>query len=128
MFWKRSPRFDAPDLRQLVEAMTPDAIDALPFGTIRTDANGTITQYSRTEARLSGYDGTRPIGLNFFTAVAPCTDTPEFRGRIERARQAGLLDIEFGHTGDFSDPQRTLRVRVLSAADGGCWIFLQRSH
>ncbi len=120
------PSFDRPDLAQAVEAMTADAIDDLPFGCTRIDANGVVVFYSNAERRLSGSGDHPRVGLNFFTDVAPCMNNPAFRGRIESAMAAGRLDLEFGWIGDFDDAQRSLRVRVQSATGGGCWLFLQR--
>jgi photoactive yellow protein len=120
------PTFDEPQLARAVEQLPPKAIDALPFGSIRLAADGTVQFYSKAEARLSGY-GTRPaLGRHFFTEMAPCMDHPQFRGRVERAMAVGTLDIAFGWYGDFEDPDRPLRVRVQSAAGGGVWIFIQR--
>jgi hypothetical protein len=49
-----------------------------------------------------------------------------FKGRIDRARANGTLDIRFSFTGDFNDKDRELNVRVQSAADGGTWVFIHR--
>jgi hypothetical protein len=46
--------------------------------------------------------------------------------RIEEALAAGELHIEIGHAGDFSDRMRFIRVRAMSAADGGIWLALRR--
>jgi hypothetical protein len=53
-------------------------------------------------------------------------DNPDFRGRIERARVSGVLDLEFSHVGDFEDRDRELTVRIQSASTGGYWIFMRR--
>lgn len=120
------PSFDQPDLARAVEALPVQALDTLPFGAIRLDAEGMVRVYSGAERRLSG-SGDRPrLGLDFFREVAPCMDTPRYRGRIDKALAAGTLDIEFGWTGDFADAERSLRVRVQSATGGGCWIFMRR--
>jgi photoactive yellow protein len=120
------PDFDEPQLAQAVERLTEEQIDRLPFGAIRLDADGAVAFYSAAERRLSGF-GDRPrLGLNFFAEIAPCMDTPAYRGRIERALGAGKLDLEFTHIGDFSDRERELTVRVQSAPAGGYWIFMRR--
>jgi photoactive yellow protein len=117
---------DMDALAEAVERLPKEAVDALPFGAIRLDDAGQVTFYSATEAKLSGY-GSRPaLGKAFFVDVAPCMDTPAFKGRIERAKAAGKYDLEFGWVGDFSDRSRELRVRIQPASDGGCWIFIQR--
>jgi len=120
------PDFDTPDLARVVEALTPDAVDALPFGCTRIDADGLVVVYNDAERRQSGSGERARVGLNFSTQVAPCMDTPAFRGRIEKAMRAGRLDLEFGWIGDFSNAQQSLRVRVQSATGGGCWLFLER--
>jgi photoactive yellow protein len=117
---------DMDALAEAVERLPKEAVDALPFGAIRLDESGQVTFYSAAEAKLSGY-GSRPaLGKAFFVDVAPCMDTPAFKGRIERAKAAGKYDLEFGWVGDFSDRSRELRVRIQPASDGGCWIFIQR--
>ena len=117
---------DMDALAEVVERLPKEAIDALPFGAIRLDESGQVTFYSAAEAKLSGY-GSRPaLGKAFFVEMAPCMDTPAFRGRIERAKAVGKYDLEFGWVGDFSDRSRELRVRIRPASDGGCWIFIQR--
>ncbi|MBX9700800.1 MAG: hypothetical protein K2X74_15290 [Acetobacteraceae bacterium] len=120
------PAHDDADLARRIEALPHEALDRLDYGVIRLDPAGRVAFYSATERRQSGFRGEGPVGHDFFTQIAPCMNTPEFRGRIERARAAGRLDIEFGHVGDFADRARALVVRVLSAADGGVWILHRR--
>lgn len=123
-----APGFDAPDLARAIEALPAEALDALPFGVIRVDGDGIVQIYNETERRMSG-SGERPrLALSFFTDVAPCMDNPGFRGRIEQAVAQGRFDIEFGWIGDFSDANRSLRVRVQPATAGGCWLFLNRDE
>jgi hypothetical protein len=43
-----------------------------------------------------------------------------------RAREEGVVDLEFGWPGDFADPKRELRIRVQSARSGGVWILISR--
>ena len=122
-----SPDFDEPRLAEAVEKLTPEAANALPFGAVRLDAEGRVTFFSDSERELSGYRKP-PIGLTFFSEIAPCMNNPNFHGRIQRALAAGSLDISFSHVGDFSDGARELDVRVQSATGGGCWIFLRRGE
>ena len=120
------PGFDHDDLAAAIERLPVEALDALPFGAVRLNADGDVVVFSGAEKRLSGYGDRPALGRHFFTRIAPCMDTPGFRGRIERALAAGDVDIEFGWVGDFSDAGRELRVRVQPASGGGCWIFMQR--
>ena len=120
------PSFDTAHLALAVEQLEAAAVHALPFGAVRLDRDGRVLFFSDTEARHSGYGARRPEGLHYFTEVAPCLAHAGFLGRIERARQAGTLDIEFGYIGDFDDADKELHCRVQSAGDGGLWIFTQR--
>ena len=117
------PSFEMPDLVARVEAMTQGEIDALPFGAIRLDAIGAVTSYSEVERQESRSGDRLRIGRDFFAEVAPCLDTPAFRGRIEQARARGSVDIEYNYVYDFPDGEREVTVRVLSASNGECWMF-----
>lgn len=118
---------DDPDLVAAIEALRADEIDLLPFGSIRLDAEGVVTLYSARERELSGYRG-EAMGRDFFAEVAPCLNTPAFRGRLDAAGKAGRLDIRFDHVSDLPSGERDvpLLVRLASASDGGVWAFLQR--
>jgi photoactive yellow protein len=117
--------FDTGGLAEAVERMRPEEVDALPFGAIRLDAAGQVSYYSEAERRQSGYRK-EAIGRTFFTEMAPCMDNPQFRGRIEQALARGKLDIPFDYIVDLPSGARgvEVRVRVQSAGDGGCWIFM----
>jgi photoactive yellow protein len=116
--------FDAPDLARRIEQLSQAELDRLPFGVILLDRQGTVLFYSQTEARQSGY-GKLPLGQNLF-ALSHCLGSDDFRGRITRAQEAGPVDLEFGWSGDFTDPKRDMRIRVQSARQRGVWIFVER--
>lgn len=120
------PPFDQPDLARAVESLPLGEVERLPFGAIRLDDNGVVLFCNATELKQSGSGPRARLGLDFFAQVAPCMDTDDYRGRIERARANGLLDLEFTHIGDFDDPDRELTVRIQSASAGGVWIFMRR--
>ena len=119
------PDFESPDLAAIVEALPPEVIDSLPFGAIRIGPDGRVQYYSQAERRLSGY-AKEAVGLDFYASIAPCMNNAAFLSRIEAAAKAGQLDIEFGHVGDFSDRERQLRIRIVSASGGGYWQFHAR--
>ena len=119
------PDFDEPRLAEAVERLPPEALDTLPFGAIRLDAEGVVRLFSLAERRLSGYRE-EALGRLFFAEIAPCMDIGSVRGRIEGALANGRLDLAFDHIGDFDDPTKELCVRVQSATGGGCWIFVRR--
>lgn len=118
--------FDTPNLAERVAALSPEELDALPFGVIALDASDGVRLYNATEARLSGRRYAPAPGSNFFVDIAPCMNNDLFKGRIEKARAAGRLNIRFSFVGDFADRDRELTVRIQSTPDGGIWIFHQR--
>jgi photoactive yellow protein len=116
--------FNAPDLAARIETLSQHELDNLPFGVILLDKVGTVLFYSATEARLSGY-GSNPVGLNMFD-ISRCMGADDFRGRLTRAMEEGLVDLEFGWPGDYANPDRDLRIRVQSARRGGVWMCIER--
>ena len=118
--------FDSAQLAAMVERLPLSSVDELPFGAVHLDANGTVLFFSKREAELSGLRDRPVTGLNFFHDVAPCMNNPKFKGRVDAAVAVGRLDLEFNHTGDFADRNRTLHVRAQSGSDGSIWLFLAR--
>jgi photoactive yellow protein len=113
---------DAPPAVSMLDAMTVAQIDALPFGVIKLDRDGLVQRYSEVERQHSGYNLGSPVGLEFFSVVAPCMNTARIRGRIEQGICDGVFDAEFSHVGDFNDARREMTIRAYSATDGGVWI------
>jgi photoactive yellow protein len=120
------PDFDEPTLARAAEQLSEAQIDALPFGAIRLNADGTVEYYSNAERRLSGSGDRQRLGLHFFDQIAPCMDNDQYRGRVQKAIASGTLDLEFSHIGDFGDRDRELTVRIQSSSTGGYWIFMHR--
>jgi len=116
--------FNAPDLARRVEQLSQYELDRLPFGVILLDREGTITFYSETEARQSGYVGPA-IGQNFFT-LSRARGGDDLRALILKAGETGRVDLEFGWPNDYANPKRQLRLRVQSSRQGGVWLFLER--
>lgn len=106
--------FDIPDLLAGLEALTTDALDALPFGVIGLDASGRIERYNAYEAALSGLDATRVIGKHFFTAIAPCMNSPMLAGQLRDAEQRKVsLDDTLDYVLAFRSGPVPARVRLL---------------
>ena len=118
--------FDAPDISRRIEALSQHALDHLPFGVILLDRHFVVRFYSATEARESGY-GMEPLGRDFFD-VSRCEDKQELRARWVSAMEAGPVDFDMGRPGDFANPKRELRMRVVSARNGGLWVFVERDR
>ena len=81
-------------------------LDALPFGVIGLDEEGTILRYNLYESRFARLDRNQVVGRNFFAEVAHCTRNEAFQGRFlalvgageeaETVRFAFLFDFAFG--------------------------------
>ncbi len=83
--------FSAPDLAR---AVADGDLDALPFGVIVVDRQGTILDYNAYESEMTGIRRERVLGLNFFHDVAPCTALKEFEGRFEDFLSSADRSIE----------------------------------
>jgi hypothetical protein len=116
--------FDAPDLASRIEKLSQHALDRLPFGVILVDRYFVVRFYSATEARESGY-GMEPLGHDFFE-VSRCDNKQDLRDRLMRAIEAGPVDLDFALLGGIAHPKRELRMRVLSARNGGLWMVVER--
>jgi photoactive yellow protein len=66
----------------LVARMTPEQLDALPFGVVTVDTRGKVVGYNDTESRMVGLPRTAVVGRNFFSEVAPCARVRDFEGRF----------------------------------------------
>jgi photoactive yellow protein len=122
------PIFGSAGLARRVETLSPQERDALPYGVIKLDARGVVESYSATEAQRSGRKKRPTVGIDFLNEVAPCMASPAMRGRVEAAAARGPVEIEIGWTGDFDDPDRDIRIRIMSASDGGLWLFMNRDE
>ena len=68
---------------EILKGLSNEELDALPYGIITVDQQGTVIHYSRQEQELSGKRDSDVKGKNFFTEVAPCTAVKEFQGRFQ---------------------------------------------
>ena len=120
------PTFETAKLAEAIKSLTPEQIDQLPFGVVGLDSFSVVRLRNRAEDAMFPQKGS-VLGRLFFVDVAPCMNNDYFRGRIDKARRDGTLDITFTFVGDDSDAQRELTVRAQAAKDGGTWIFIKRA-
>ncbi len=103
--------FDPFDLEK-AHRLTGGDLDALPFGVIVVDRQGTILEYNAYERALANMGARQMIGLNFFHDVAPCTAIAEFEGRFSRFLDSAETSIEpFEFV--FPFPRGAQRVNVI---------------
>lgn len=114
-----------------IHTLTREQYDELAFGIIELDRRFVVRNYNRPESLLARRKPEDTIGKHFFLAVAPCTDNPEFRGRIEALMgpDASETEARFDFVFRFAWGQRHVIIRAVR--DGGtCWVFVTpvRAH
>jgi len=118
--------FGASDIDNKLANMSASQIDDLAFGAIQLDANGIIQQYNEAEGAITGRSPSQVIGKNFFTDVAPCTNTPKFKGAFEKVvADRGSVMLEY--TFDYQMSPTKVKAHMKPALVGGSfWIFVKR--
>jgi photoactive yellow protein len=118
--------FGANDLENKLSTMSALEIDQLAFGAIKLDPLGNIQQYNETEGAITGRSPSDVIGKNFFTEVAPCTNTPKFKGAFDRV-VTERISIMLEYTFDYQMAPTKVMVHMKPALVGGSfWIFVKR--
>ena len=119
--------FDKSDIENVLKNMSDTQIDELPFGAIELDSSGRIVRYSVVEGAITGRDPEAVIGQNFFTDVAPCTDTPRFRGAFDEGVRAGKLETMFEYVFDYQMKPTKVKVHMRKGLVGDTyWVFVKR--
>ncbi len=95
---------------------------AIPVGIFRIDRHGIV------QCHVSVVDGVRArsstVGRNFYEDIAPCTNCPNFRGRVDRLLRDKGGSLHFGFR--LREPWRTAQidVRIFSSDADHAWILL----
>ena len=119
--------FGKADVENVLARMTPQELDDLAFGAVQLDAKGQVLVYNATEASITGRKPADVVGRNFFTEVAPCTDTPRFRGVFEAGVRANDLNTMFEYTFDYRMQPTKVKIHMKKALVGDTyWIFVKR--
>ena len=109
-----------------IDALTNAQLDALPFGAIQLDREGTILQFNEYEANLSNRRAPETVGRNFFHDVAPCTNVREFYGVFRDGLERGELNEAFDYRFAFKQGPRNVRVTLFySVPTATVWVFVQ---
>ena len=119
--------FGKEDVENVLARMTPQELDDLAFGAVQLDARGKVLVYNAAEASITGRNAADVVGRNFFTEVAPCTDTPRFRGIFEAGVRADNLNTMFEYTFDYRMQPTKVKIHMKKALVGDTyWIFVKR--
>lgn len=113
------------DLEQLKE-MSEDALDTLAFGVVKVDDEGVIAFYNTYESELAGVAPEQAKGRNFFTQVAPCSNSRLFYGRFKQGIARGELDVQFIYTFTYKMRPTLVRARMYRDSAGQNWILIKK--
>jgi photoactive yellow protein len=111
---------------QIVNSISDAELDALPYGVIQLDAEGTVLRYNACEQSLSGLSRQKVVGKNFFKQVAPCTDMQGFCGRFSAGVAAGELHCTFRFHFPFKNNPRDVTITMFyNATHRVTWVLVQ---
>src|SRR5262249_28618999 len=114
------------ELEDNIDLMSEQELDALPFGAIRLDAEGTFLSYNARESELTGRAREKVIGRNFFTQVAPCTNVRDLAGRFRDGVARKEMHIVFPFRFDFDMAPRDVTVVLFySHQTNNAWVFIR---
>ncbi|MGD7034247.1 photoactive yellow protein [Methylotuvimicrobium buryatense] len=119
--------FGRDDIESAMRKMSAAELDNMAFGAIELDRNGRILHYNAAEGAITGRNPKEVIGRNFFSEVAPCTDTPKFKGEFDKGIRMGFLNKKFEYTFDYNMRPTNVKVHMKKALSGDTyWIFVKR--
>jgi photoactive yellow protein len=101
-----------------LDSLTDQQLDAVPFGVICLDAEGTILRYNLYESRLARLDVNQVLGRDFFEEVARCTRGPGFEGHFRRVAAGNAMpdDLRFDYVFDFTFGAQTVGVEIVAVS------------
>lgn len=119
--------FGSNDIENSLANMSADQLNKVAFGAIQLDGAGKILQYNAAEGDITGRDPKAVIGKSFFTDVAPCTNSKEFKGRFDEGVKSGNLNTMFEYTFDYEMKPTKVKVHMKKALSGDTyWVFVKR--
>ncbi|WP_222622884.1 photoactive yellow protein [Ramlibacter cellulosilyticus] len=119
--------FGKDDIDNVLSKLTAQEIDQLAFGAVQLDARGTILQYNAAEASITGRASKDVLGRNFFRDVAPCTNSPKFKGVFDAGVRKGDLNTMFEYVFDYNMSPTKVKIHMKKAIAGDSyWIFVKR--
>jgi photoactive yellow protein len=116
----------ADEVLEVLDTLTPQQIDELPFGVIRTDDTGVVELYNQGESKISGMSAEQAVGRNFFTNVAACTNNKLFRGTYSKGVADGAMNLVFFYTFTYRMAPTEVKVQFFKRPGGANWILVQK--
>jgi photoactive yellow protein len=120
------PSSDLAALYKQIHTLSLNELDALPYGAIQLNKEGTIVKYNKFESTMAGVAKESAIGKNFFREVAPCTDVKAFHGRFKEGIARKKLHEKFRYHFPFKDKPRNVLITLFYHAESDhVWVFVQ---
>lgn len=120
-------KFGQEDIANVLSTMSGKDIDNLAFGAVKVDYNGVILTYNSAEGEITGRKSQDVLGKNFFTEVAPCTNSPEFYGKFENGKHDAGFSTMFEYVFDYQMVPTKVRVHMKQGyEEKTIWIFIKR--
>ena len=118
------------DVLEHLSTAQKDDLDALPVGIFGVDEEGTVRRVNDKVTEwpdVNVDDAKSLVGQNFFTDVAPGTNSALFRGRFDKGAERGSLDERFLYTYiSKMVPPCNLAVHLYRPPDDPlCWILFE---
>ncbi|QJW85488.1 photoactive yellow protein [Ramlibacter terrae] len=119
--------FGKKDIENVLASLSDRQIDQLAFGAVQLDASGRVLKYNAAEASITGRTAASVIGANFFRDVAPCTNSPTFKGLFDAGVASGDLNTMFEYVFDYKMAPTKVKIHMKKAISGDTfWIFVKR--
>lgn len=110
-----------------LENLTQYDVDSFRFGVAKLDDSGNVLLFNNYETELGKEPTEAPMGKNFFTEIAPCTNNKLFKGLFESGVREGLLNEEFNYTFTYKVRPTNVNIHLYkSAIDGSNWVFVKK--
>lgn len=102
-------------LGEQLETLTPEQLDALPFGVIGFDDQGLVVRYNAYESGAAQFAAAEVLGQHVFIELAPCLNNYLIAGRFEEALERGEpLDELLPYVLTFRMRPTRVRMRLLA--------------
>lgn len=122
-------RYQGAEVGSQLENMPAEERNNLPYGIIKLNESGTILEFNLTESSITGRNQNEVLGKNFFSDVAPCTNTPEFFGKFQEAFEKQFLNTVFDYLFDYQMEPVRVKIHMIYAkvsGSGYVWVIVKR--
>ena len=118
--------FGSEETKKRLPTLTDRELNALPFGVIKVDDQGVILFYNKYESELASVPVHEALGKNFFTQLAPCSNSRLFYGYFKEGIIAGSMDKNYMYTFSYKMKPTLVRVHLYKDRQNNNWVMIQK--